>query len=121
MTVIPAVKALILRDGKILVLMRNNAAGTPDLPGGKIHRGEDKVTCLLREVKEETHLDVTVVRLLGKAAIPFSSLTIPATVYLCAASGTIRLSDEHKTYAWVPLKEIQESYPMWIRGIAQKV
>lgn len=59
-------------EGKILIDRRNQ----PDIPeehnkwefiGGKINFGEDPEEALVREVKEESGLDVKIIRLLPKA------------------------------------------------------
>lgn len=52
------VKGLIINSrGKILLAHNNN---TYQFPGGHIEEGEDMNSCIVREVKEETGIDVTV-------------------------------------------------------------
>lgn len=64
--VFAAVKALIVKEGKILVLKQTiDDTFVWDLPGGKVDFGENPYNTLLREVKEETDLDITVVKPLG--------------------------------------------------------
>jgi 8-oxo-dGTP diphosphatase len=58
------VKAVCLtEDGRVL-LCRNHR-GEWELPGGRPHPGERHEDCAIREVREETGLDVTVDRFLG--------------------------------------------------------
>lgn len=54
-----SVKALILNEekDKFLVTLEDN--GTWEVPGGGLDWGEDPVTCVMREIKEETGLTVT--------------------------------------------------------------
>ncbi len=54
-------KALIYKDGKIL-LNRDLRVGDEyfDLPGGRIHFGEDPAVGLMREIQEELNVHVTV-------------------------------------------------------------
>ncbi len=59
MTAIAAMKALIVREGKFLALeLEIGRSRIWDLPGGKVEDGEEPMQTLLREVKEETALDV---------------------------------------------------------------
>ena len=53
-----AVVALIRSGTKILATSRRDEAGQWGLPGGKIDTGEEPLEALIREVKEETNLDV---------------------------------------------------------------
>src|SRR5688572_21797358 len=46
-------------------LMRRNDNGMWSLPGGQMQPGESASECCLREVYEETHLSVRVLRLIG--------------------------------------------------------
>ena len=61
MTAIAAMKALIVRDGKFLALeLEIGRSKLWDLPGGKVEDGEEPMQTLLREVREETALDIEV-------------------------------------------------------------
>jgi 8-oxo-dGTP diphosphatase len=60
MVAMAAMKALIARDGKFLALeLEIGRKKIWDLPGGKVEDGEEPMSTLLREVKEETGLDVS--------------------------------------------------------------
>lgn len=64
--VLPAVKALIEKDGKFLVIKQAVLDKELwDLPGGKVQFGESPYETLHREVKEETDLEVDVNKALG--------------------------------------------------------
>jgi len=62
-----AVSAAILRDGKVLIVRRARkpALGVYTLPGGVVEAGETLEQAILREVKEETALDIAPVTLAG--------------------------------------------------------
>lgn len=61
-----AVKGLIVKNGKFLaVKQRLESFSVWDLPGGRIEYGSDPVSCLKREVKEETDLDINVGKPIG--------------------------------------------------------
>ena len=59
----PSVYALIPSDGRI-VLVTMQSTGQYGLPGGAVELGERREAALMREVREETGLQVTVDRLL---------------------------------------------------------
>ena len=100
-------KALINRRGGILVL-KDPFIGL-DLPGGKIQEGEDDLNkSLIREVKEETGLEITV-------GSPFSRLSfnlrsshknagkkVYLVVFECRyLSGSVKLSNDHSEFYWL--------------------
>ena len=62
-----AVSAAIFRDGKVLIVRRARppANGLYTLPGGGVELGETLEEAVIREVKEETALDVEPVALAG--------------------------------------------------------
>src|ERR1022692_3987083 len=62
-----AVSAAIIRDGKVLMVRRarNPALGIYTLPGGAVETGETLMQAVIREVREETTLEVEPVALAG--------------------------------------------------------
>ena len=62
-----AVSAAILRDGKVLIVRRAMppAQNVFTLPGGAVETGETLAQAVVREVKEETALDIEPVELAG--------------------------------------------------------
>ena len=57
-----AVGAVVFKDDKVLMVKRSNppAKGMWAVPGGKINPGETMQQALIREIKEETGLDIEV-------------------------------------------------------------
>ena len=53
-----SVKGVLLRDGRVLLL--KNEREEWELPGGRLESGEDPVSCLVREVREELAIAVSV-------------------------------------------------------------
>ena len=97
--------------GRILVLKRAPVTGYQpgswDLPGGHIALGESFEECLLREVKEETSLDVAIDRLLGLHSM-ISEPYLQA-LYACRLTvfQNVKLQpDEHVEHRWVTLDEL---------------
>jgi 8-oxo-dGTP diphosphatase len=65
---IPCVGAVVLdATGRILVVQRANepAAGQWSLPGGRVEPGESARDAVVREVREETGIQITVIREVG--------------------------------------------------------
>jgi len=66
MRLIPAMKAVILHEDKILILEHDyDGKILLDVPGGKIEYGENPIETLRREVKEETTLEIKIIEPLG--------------------------------------------------------
>lgn len=64
--VVVSCKAIILHNDKVLIIKQfHKGQSYWDLPGGKMEYGEKPEETVVREVKEETGLDVAVGRLLG--------------------------------------------------------
>jgi 8-oxo-dGTP diphosphatase len=62
-----AVDAVIIKDGKLALIRRDNEPfrGCYALPGGYVEKGESVRSAVVREAKEETGLEVRPVRLVG--------------------------------------------------------
>ncbi|WP_421378919.1 NUDIX hydrolase [Bacillus salacetis] len=112
-----AVKGLVLKNGQVLIVQRSMddevGGGTWECPGGKIDFGEDLETALMREIKEETGLNVTVEKLLY--AVSFNtdpSRQVVLLTYLCESKSTnVVLSDEHSSYRWVSEEQLKVFLP----------
>ena len=88
-------KALIEKDGKLLIMIDPDTGA--DLPGGKIQVGETDVTAaLLREVKEETNLDVVETNIIGNYI--FERKNEVMLCYHAVVTGEIKLSPELAEY-----------------------
>ena len=78
-------QAAVVRDGRILLIHCTPAEGTPFwlLPGGG-REDEDEAAFVEREVREETHLDVRVERLLYEMPALPGDMYARWRTYLCA-------------------------------------
>lgn len=104
-------KAILIRDGRALILEASYMAGFWDLPGGRIHVGEDKDEALRREVKEE--IGISDFKSLGIVDYALWRREGHHSVCLIAqlienASDHITLSREHNRYQWVTKAELDQ-------------
>jgi 8-oxo-dGTP diphosphatase len=105
------VHGVIANRGRILLLKRaermHYKPGHWDLPGGHLGVGESFDECLLREIKEETGLDVSIERLLGVNKSPREPYV--QALYGCSLVVyrpiTLR-ADEHVESRWATLDEL---------------
>lgn len=115
--IIVAAKGVILREGRALLIKRSPYdgvwAGTWELSGGKLEFGEGLEECLLREIREETGLEVTIKRLLYANTFlthPWRQAVV--VTYLCeSAAGEVKLSGEHTEALWATAEELRRLMP----------
>ncbi|MCX7913773.1 MAG: NUDIX hydrolase [Thermodesulfovibrionales bacterium] len=95
---LPTVDIIIeYKEGIILIKRRNPPYGWA-LPGGFVEYGESLEDCALREAKEETGLDIELIRQFHTYSEPqrdprFHTIT---TVYIAKAEGNFKAGDDAK-------------------------
>lgn len=99
-------KAVVRKNGKILLLQRHLGTGFDpglwELPGGKIDPGEDLVEALSREIREEVGLAVTVGRPFKTWHFVKDPFWVTGVTFVCDyVGGEVRLSREHNAYEWI--------------------
>ncbi|EDL66071.1 NUDIX hydrolase [Bacillus sp. SG-1] len=108
-----AVKGLVINNGKILIVQRamddEVGGGTWEFPGGKIDFGEELEVALVRGVKEETCLRVSVEKLLYATSFKTDPRRqVVLLTYLCKCdSCKVILSEEHSAYKWVTEEQMR--------------
>jgi len=99
-----AVKGLITCDGKFLAVHKASIKSSKfELPGGRMNFGETAEETLIREMMEETGLQVTPIKLVDTWKYLMEARQITGIIYLCVATNPshIILSDEHDCYEWL--------------------
>jgi ADP-ribose pyrophosphatase YjhB (NUDIX family) len=110
--------AVIIHDGQILLTRRRDLPLWV-APGGHLDQGETLQVCCLREVKEETGLDVNIERFVGLYVLPrvLDNPIGPMTfLFVCrSVGGTLCLSDETTGVRYWPLEKLPANIPAWHR------
>lgn len=124
-------------DGRFLLLRRSSEkdfdAGVWECVTGRLEQGEGYEEALVREVREETGLTVTVDRILDTThfyrgdAVPDNELV--GVLFLCTTSDPegVRSSEEHVEHRWVSVNEALELLSgddpstRWMRGVVERL
>lgn len=112
----PATAAAIVRNGKLLMLKRkDNKKWT--VPGGTLELNESLNNCMIREINEETGLDVEIVDIIGtytdpEIVIEYSDGEVRrefTILYYCKEKGgSVLLDEESEEFIWVPLDKLED-------------
>ena len=105
--------ALIFENGKFFATKRGNSpypyvAHKYEFPGGKIEQGESGEQAVVRELKEELAMDITVENLFASHTFEYPDFIITLQVYACQMHSEFVLN-EHESYAWIAPKDINEN------------
>jgi mutator protein MutT len=99
-----AVGAVLLRsDGAVLLIQRGKppAEGTWTLPGGKVEPGEDAHAAVVREVREETGLDVRSARWVERVTVASAHARFEIDEFVCDfEEGEPRAGDDARACRW---------------------
>ena len=106
------VGAVVVDDDRLLMIRRGHAPGAGEwsIPGGRVEQGETLVEALVREVFEETHIEVVVDQFLGFAEsitdeFHFVFLDFAATAF---DAKTIAAGDDAAEAAWIGITDVPE-------------
>ena len=111
-----AVGAVAVLDGSLLLVRRGRgpAAGEWSVPGGYVELGETLQVAVVREVLEETGLEVVVDRFLGwverigEFPDPYHFVILDFAVTVLDPRSAPVAGDDAAEVAWVPLRELSE-------------
>jgi ADP-ribose pyrophosphatase YjhB (NUDIX family) len=109
--VIPCVGAVVTDEqGRLLVIQRGHdpGAGLWSIPGGRIEPGETDAQALVRELLEETNMQVKVGKLIGRVQRPgLGGAVIDIRDYAATVTGgTLRAGDDAADARWVTTAEL---------------
>ena len=101
------VAGALISDGALLVAQRERPpqlAGLWELPGGKVAAGETDAEALVRELREELGVEVTVGIRLGRDVALTPTMTLRA--YLVTKTGGVLHPHDHRALRWVRPDEL---------------
>ncbi len=105
-----AVDGVIVEGERVVLIERRDGMGTA-LPGGGVKYGENVEEALMREVREETGLEVEVQDLLGVYSDPERDPRhhIVTVVFVCRPTGgELEADDDAEEVGWFGLEEARE-------------
>ena len=107
------VTCAVIRDGeRFLICQRSEQMKMPlkwEFPGGKVEEGESLEDCLIREIKEELDVFLSIDAALEPEIHHYNSFSITLYPFLCTIKeGTINLR-EHAQYKWI----LQDEFSMY--------
>ena len=119
--------ALILHptDGTLLIAQRRgdvHQAGRWEFPGGKCEPGETPAQCAVRETREETALEVTVLEAWPTLTHAYSDRTVTLHPFLCQARSGDAQALGSTRVAWVRPEDLRRyAFPDANKPILEKL
>ena len=108
MKTIEVVAAIIHHDGKILATQRGYGDFKDgwEFPGGKIESGETKEQALVREIKEELNIEISVDKFAIDIEYQYPNFYLFMSCFMCSIKeGSIELL-EHNDGKWITKEEL---------------
>lgn len=107
------VRGVIKNDNEEILIVKRHPKSRTDpemweLPGGKVEKGEFFADALVREIKEETNLNVKVGSFCEAIQNDYAhKRTVQIMMYLEDVEGEVKISDEHTDWMWANLDKIK--------------
>lgn len=111
----PAAAVAILNDKKEILMLHRKDNKKWTMPGGTLELGESMAECALREVREESGLDVKIEDIIGTYTDPNIRVAysdgevrqeFTIVYYGIAEEYDVKLDEESSNYVWVSLEEV---------------
>tara|TARA_Y100000590_G_C15087755_1_gene776357 strand:+ start:122 stop:499 length:378 start_codon:yes stop_codon:yes gene_type:complete len=105
------VVAIIKKNNSYLIVKRNRNKHLGlkwEFPGGKVENDETFSEALLREIKEELNINITIHQKIADEKYKDEKINVKLHYFLCSHEiGVIQLN-EHEDLAWVKKKDFNE-------------
>jgi 8-oxo-dGTP diphosphatase len=96
-------------DGLVFAAQRSPTMSLPlkwEFPGGKIEPGETAEACLIREIKEELHVDIEIVASLPTNTHQYPNVAILLIPFVCRITTGEIILKEHLDFKWLSKDEL---------------
>lgn len=116
MKTIEVVAAAIIKDNTILATQRGYGEfkGKWEFPGGKVEENENLENAIIREIKEETNADISVIEYLSTIEYEYPTFNLIMHTYLCELKNDnlsfVYHDDnnlEHDNMIWLDLNDLE--------------
>ncbi|WP_413670622.1 (deoxy)nucleoside triphosphate pyrophosphohydrolase [Mucilaginibacter sp. Mucisp86] len=96
-------------DGLVFAAQRSATMSLPlkwEFPGGKIEPGETAEACLIREIKEELHVAIEILKPLPANTHHYPNVTIQLIPFVCRITNGEIILKEHLDFKWLSKNEL---------------
>jgi 8-oxo-dGTP diphosphatase len=90
-------------DDEILVVRRGENSDHPlkwEFPGGKIHKGESREDCIIREIMEELEMGIIIYKQLDPVEHDYGHKKIRLFPFICDTLDELPVLSEHVDFKW---------------------
>lgn len=104
MDTIKVVCGIIYKDDKVFICKRKphkSLGGYWEFPGGKVEEGEEYEDSLIRELKEELDMDVSVDDYFDTSVFHYDTFSIELLAYKCTYLSASYILTDHDEYEWI--------------------
>jgi len=106
------VSCAVIMDGDlVLVTQRSEFMPHPlkwEFPGGKLKPGETPEGCIVREIREELGVEISVIQLLPSVKHVYDDSAIKLIPFVCSIVRRDIKLREHRSYSWVHRSELEK-------------
>ena len=105
------VAAVFVREGTVLACRRasgKSAAGKWEFPGGKIDDDETPQSALVREIREELGISISVGALVDRSVTLVGDINIDLACYFATTAIVPSHSTDHDDLRWMPISSLPE-------------
>ncbi len=102
--------AILVKDNKYFIAKRNknkHLGGFYEFPGGKQDGSETLVQTVVREIKEELNIDISVNKKLGEEHYKDDKINVHLHYFFCTIIRGDIILKEHEDSAWVTKEEFK--------------
>lgn len=104
------VAAIVIKADLVFAARRashKTAGGKWEFPGGKVEDNENPADALVREIREELGVDLTVIQSFDRSETQVGDLCIDLDTYLCEfVDIEPESSSDHDHFAWLPIADL---------------